>query len=133
MACQLMWNSRNHQLMGLAMTSEDMASLTDIYHILKDPEASQMSYILQFIWRDLTSSYDVVGPYNTSAASVEAKFVVACVFDTITLFQHHGLKIINWSATEDTQILLQLKQVIAAMGPIQSRRMGVTDMRYSHG
>jgi len=91
-ACQLMWNSWNHQLMGLAMTSEDMASLTDIYRILKDPEASQMSYILQFIWRDLTSSYDVVGPYYTSAASVEAKFVVACVFETIKLFQHHGLK-----------------------------------------
>ena len=78
--------------MGLAMTSEDMASLTDIYRILKDPEASQMSYILQFIWRDLTSSYDVVGPYYTSAASVEAKFVVVCVFETIKLFQHHGLK-----------------------------------------
>jgi len=52
-ACQLMWNSRNHQLMGLAMTSRDMASLSDIYRILKNPEASQTSYILQFIWRDL--------------------------------------------------------------------------------
>ena len=68
--------------MGLAMTSEDLASLTDIYRILKDPEASQTSYILQFIWRDLTSSYDVVGPYYTSAASVETKFGVACVSRT---------------------------------------------------
>ena len=91
-ACQLMWNSWNHQLMGLTMTSKNMASLSDIYRILKYPEANQTSYILQFIWRDLTSSYDIVGPYYMSATSVEAKFVVACAFETIRLFQHHGLK-----------------------------------------
>ena len=50
-----------------------------------------MSYILPYVWRDLTSSYDVVGPYYTSAL-VEAKFVVVCVFQTIKLFQHHDLK-----------------------------------------
>ena len=44
-------------------------------------------------WRDLTSSYDIVGPYYTSAATVEAKFVVACcVFETLKLFQHHGIR-----------------------------------------
>ena len=76
-------------------TSNDIQGygvLSDIYRILNNPEASQTSYILQFIWRDLTSGYDIVGPYYTSAASVESKFVVACVFETIKLFQHHGLK-----------------------------------------
>jgi len=91
-ACQLMWNSRNHQLMGLAMNPKDMASLNDIYKILKDPETNQTSYILQFLWRDLTSCYDIVGTYFTSASTVESKFVSACVFETIKLFQHHGLK-----------------------------------------
>ena len=60
-ACQLMWNSRNQQLMGLAMTSQDLASLNDIYKMLQDPAANQASYILQFLWRDLTSNYDIVG------------------------------------------------------------------------
>jgi len=40
-ACQLMWNSRNHQLMGLVMNPKDMASLNDIYKILKDPELTR--------------------------------------------------------------------------------------------
>jgi len=44
-----MWNSRNS--MGLAMDYKDLASLNDIYKILKEPEASQTSYILQFLWR----------------------------------------------------------------------------------
>ena len=78
--------------MGLAMNSKDLASLSDIYKILKDPEASQMSYALQFLWRELTSCYDIVGPYFTCATTVEGKFVLACVFETIQLFQHDDLK-----------------------------------------
>lgn len=92
-ACQIMWNSRNHQLMGLAMTSNDLSSLNDIYKILQNPGANiQTSYVLQFLWRDLTSSYDIVGPYFTSSTSVENKFVMACIFETIKLFQYHDLK-----------------------------------------
>ena len=92
-ACQLLWNSRSHKLMGLAMTPGDLSSLKDIYQVLLDPVTNiQTSYILQFLWRDLTSSYDVVGPYFTSSTSVENKFVTACIFETIKLFQHHGLK-----------------------------------------
>ena len=34
-ACQLLWNSRNNTLMGLAMTSKDQASLNDVYKLLK--------------------------------------------------------------------------------------------------
>ena len=92
-ACQLLWNSRSQQLLGLSMTTADMSSLNDIYKVLKDPGTNmQTSYVLQFLWRDLTSSYDIVGPYFTSSASVENKFVTACVFETIKLFQYHGLK-----------------------------------------
>ena len=92
-ACQLMWNSRSNQLIGLAMTPQDLASLDDLYALLKNPEESkQISYILQFLWRDLTSAYDIVGPYFTSSATVEAKFVLAFIFETIKLFQHHGPK-----------------------------------------
>ena len=92
-ACQLIWNSRNQKLSGLAMTSQDMSSLNDIYRILKEPESpSQTSYILQFLWRDLTSSYDIVGPYFTSSDSVDGKFILSCVLETVKLFQTHGLK-----------------------------------------
>lgn len=92
-ACQLMWNSRNHQLMGLAMTHKDLASLQDIYKYINSPQgAQQTSYILQFLWRDLTSSFDIVGPYFTSSSSIENTFVMACIFETIKLLQCHGLK-----------------------------------------
>ena len=61
---RLMWNSRSQNVIGLAMTVEEQASLHDIYEMFKgDEKVCQTSYILQFLWRDLTSSFDIVGPY----------------------------------------------------------------------
>ena len=92
-ACQLMWNSRSQTLTGLAMTSKDMSSLTDVYRLLQIPKTvAHTSHILQFLWRDLTSSYDIVGPYFTCAGSIDSTFILTCVLETIKLFQHHGLK-----------------------------------------
>ena len=48
--------------------------------------------MLQFLWRDLTSQFDIVGPYFTSSGSVDGKFVLACVLETVKLFQLHSLK-----------------------------------------
>ena len=49
-ACQLMWNSCSHQLMGLAMTHQELPSLSDIYRLLKEPDsAQQTSHVLQFL------------------------------------------------------------------------------------
>lgn len=93
-ACQLMWNSRNQTLTGLAMTSKEMSSLTDAYQLLQTPQTpAKTSYILQFLWRDLTNGYDIVGPYFTCAESVDCKFILACVLESIKLSQYHGLKI----------------------------------------
>lgn len=89
---RLLWNSKSQRLIGLAMTSDDQASLHDIYQFLSDANAQQTSYILQFLWRDLTSSFDIIGPYYTAAGSLESKFVLACVYETIRLFHMHGLK-----------------------------------------
>ena len=92
-ACQLMWNSRNQTLSGLAMTADDMSSLIDVYQLLQKPQvAAQTNYILIFWWRDLIHKYDIIGLYFTSAESVDSKFVLSCVLDTVKLFQHHGLK-----------------------------------------
>ena len=86
-ACQLMWNSRNHKLSGLAMTSKDLCSLNDIYRFLQQPEnPKQTSYILQFLWRDLTSHYDIVGPYFTSSDSADGQFILTCMLETVKLY-----------------------------------------------
>ena len=92
-ACQLMWNSRNNQLMGLVMTHQEQALLLDICKYIDNTKGTQQTlYMLQFLWCDLTSSYDIVGPYFTSSSSVENTFITSCIFETISIFQSHGLK-----------------------------------------
>ena len=85
---RLMWNSRSQTIVGLAMTADDQASLHDVYQLFdKDKAADQTAYIMQFLWRDLTSSYDIVGPFYTNSETFSAKTIHACVFETIHLFQ----------------------------------------------
>ena len=59
--------------------------------LLDGDNVQQTSYILQFLWRDLTSPLDIVGPYFTCPKTIESKFVISCVFETIKLFHLYGL------------------------------------------
>lgn len=84
---RLMWNSRSQRIIGLAMSPEDMSSLHDAYELIDEEIAKkQTSYILQFLWRDLTSSFDVVGPYFSSNGPLESKFITSCVIQSLQLF-----------------------------------------------
>ena len=57
-------NSRSQTIVGLAMDAEDQTYLHDIYELFhKEKAVEQTAYIMQFLWRDLTSSYDIGGPY----------------------------------------------------------------------
>ena len=88
---RLMWNSRSERILGFAMTHEDMANLLDVYQTLDAEAATQSTtYILQFLWRDLTSSFDLVGPYYTSSGAFESKFIVGVVLETVKLYHLYG-------------------------------------------
>ena len=89
---RMMWNSRSQKVMGLCMNHVEQSLLSDVYQMLDDDVAHQTCYILQFLWRDLTSDYDIIGPYFTCSKSLEAKFIISCVLETVKLFQLHSLK-----------------------------------------
>ena len=84
----VVWNSKNNQIIGLAMNQNDLASLHDIYaHLAPEQMQLETQYILQFIWRDLTSKFDIVGPYYTSNSGFDTKFTMACFHDALLLFE----------------------------------------------
>ena len=89
---RLLWNSRSQEIIGLAMNPEDMSSLHDVYASLGDEQPQQASYMLQFVWRDLTSSFDIIGPYFSSSESLKSKFILACVFEVMKIFQLYGFQ-----------------------------------------
>ena len=49
------------EIIGLAMSSADMASLADLYATLDEDKTKHTNYVLQFLWRDMTSKFDVIG------------------------------------------------------------------------
>ena len=86
-AMKVSWNSRNEELVGLAMTSVEMQTLQDVYDTLtSERKIQKASYVLQTLWRDLTSEYDIIGPYYTSASTMKSKFLFPCVMDAIYQF-----------------------------------------------
>ena len=61
---------------GYVISPEELPSLHDVFSSLGDPGPKKASYIVQFLWRDLTSSYDLIGPYFTVAKSMNTGFIL---------------------------------------------------------
>ena len=53
---RLVWSSRSQKFTGHAMSHEQLTTLCDVYQTLSsDFRQKQTSYVLQTLWRDLTS------------------------------------------------------------------------------
>ena len=70
------------------MTERDQSTLHDVFQSMSpDQHVQQTTHMLQLLWRDLTPLFDIVGPFFSSAEAMSGKFVIACVLETIELFQ----------------------------------------------
>lgn len=97
---------------GFAMSSAEMPSLRDVYEGLDDDkECHKTEYVLQFLWRDLTSAFDVVGPYFTLSGSIEAQQLHSFVTKTMLLFVQHGFRIHGLLCDGASSNLALLKQL----------------------
>ena len=85
--------------------------------IKDDATTKQTSCILQFLWRDLTSSFDIVAPYYTSSKTVESKFIYSCVIETLKLFHLHALKTSLLVCDGAASNLTMMKATSGCFGP----------------
>ena len=81
------WSSTGQKFFGLALSYKEFGMLHDVYDDI-NPNQNPLpaEYNLQFLWRDLTSDFDVIGPYFSSASSYDHRFVIAAVRETMRLF-----------------------------------------------
>ena len=76
------------------MSSEDLKSLHDVYDSLDtDEKCQKTSYVIQFLWRDLSSDFDAIGPYFTVSSTMESKFLHSIVTKTMLAFSQYGFSI----------------------------------------
>ena len=91
------WNSKNGKLSGIVMEDGEYTSLADIYEDISASEdiPKPAEYFLQFLWRGLTSNFDVIGPHYSSDRTMDNSRVHTCLMDALSAFQVFGFKVRN--------------------------------------
>ena len=89
---KVMLNMKNEQFIGLAMSESEMTHLHDIYHCLASKDPVPAEYVLQFLWRDLTSKFDVIGPYYSLNSTINHHITIETLYETMRVFHNHGFK-----------------------------------------
>lgn len=85
---KLIWNSKNHKFIGFAMEEKEFPLLNDISNEVSEPKPTQ--YILQFFWRDLTSKFDLIGPYFTFGSPVRQDNLLPCILESLRTLNSYG-------------------------------------------
>ena len=76
------------------MCSEDISSLHDVYSDIEDNEKCQRTnYVLQFLWRYLTSKFDVIGPFFTCSSSIDTAYLHSVLAKVMLSFHQYGFRI----------------------------------------
>lgn len=44
------------------MTHDDLVTLSDVYEEMSTDRSLKTTYVLQFLWRDISSDFDLIGP-----------------------------------------------------------------------
>lgn len=57
------WNLKGAGITGYSASENELKVLHDVYSTAVQPGSQKASHIVQFLWRDLTSGFDLIGPY----------------------------------------------------------------------
>ena len=92
---RLMWirNSRNQQIIGLAMSPDDMSSLHDIYMTYdEDTKTEQTSYVLQFCGETSHPNLISLGHSSLQVEVLRANLPLLVFLKQLNCFSCMGLK-----------------------------------------
>lgn len=77
------WNLKGGGITGFTMAEDELPVLHDVYSLVIQSGSQKASYIVQFLWRDLTSGYDMIGPYfpvpNSIDSNILQEFFMLCL------------------------------------------------------
>ena len=75
------------------MTPDELATLADVYEKPNEDGPMKTTYVLQFLWRDISSDFDLIGPYFTSNSGLDSRFTLACLYETMQVLESVGFKV----------------------------------------
>ncbi len=88
---KLHYHAKTGQFIGLAMSSDEVGSLHDVYQTLQpDHRTQKASYVLQYLWRCTASTFDIIGPYYTSEGGLKSQFLIATLHEAMYALELYG-------------------------------------------
>lgn len=125
---KILFDMNGGTVKGFAMTPEELPFLHDIFESVDPSRNIKASYILQFIWRDLTSSYSIIGPHFACEKSWDHSFLYDCVMRTVKLFSLYKFRVrvlVCDGASSNLALLKVLAGSKACQIPVEEEGTGI--------
>ena len=87
------WNLKGGSISGFTMAPDELPVLDHVFTSAIQSGCQKASYIVQFLWRDLTSGYDLIGPYFPVSSSVDSNILLEFFLLSLKVFSNYGFKI----------------------------------------
>jgi hypothetical protein len=111
---------------GLAMDADEQITIKDIFKDLDvTGEREPAEYFLQFLWRDWSSKFDIIGPHFPSVKSITAAFMHGCLLDALHAFQMYKF-MVSTGTTGTTRPIHAVFSVSSLPVPYQSQHFPIS-------
>ena len=89
---KIAWNTASGKIVGVGLPETALSSLFDLFG---KPEESPKpaEYVLQFLYRDMSSSFDFIGPYFTKAAAFTSDDIYEYFLQVLRCFEASGFNV----------------------------------------
>lgn len=87
------WNLKGAGITGFSASEDELKVLHDVFSTTVQPGAQKASYIVQFLWRDLTSGFDLVGPYFPVGSSMQSSVLQEFLMLTLKALTSYDFKV----------------------------------------
>ena len=125
---KILFDMNGGTVKGFAITPEELPFFQDIFESVDPSQNIKASYLLQFIWRDLTSTYSIIGPHFACEKSWDHSFLYDCVMKTVKLFSLYKFRVkvlVCDGASSNLALLKVLASYKACQIPVKEEGTGI--------
>ena len=117
------WNLKGAGITGFSTSENELKILHDVFSAAVQPGAQKANYIVQFLWRDLTSGFDLIGPYFPIGGSITSSVLQELVMLSLKALTSYGFKVsilLCDGASSNLTVLKLLSGYPKAQFPVRS-------------